>query len=110
MEEREHLAFIILVENCGQLVVDAVHIILALIIADVPTVRCPIRIQHSTITVKAAGFLLNENDVVKSSDARPWSRRRRWAGSWVRRRSGRGVWRRSWVRSRCWRRGWRSRN
>jgi len=52
MEEREHLSSCFLLENCGSLSVDAVHIILALIIADVPAVRFPIRIHHSKRTVK----------------------------------------------------------
>src|ERR1041385_7667472 len=62
MEEREYGAFIVLVENCAELVVNAVHIVFALIVADVPAMRFAIGIQHSKIAIKAPVFLLRSEE------------------------------------------------
>src|SRR5579859_5131016 len=42
VEEREHRTFIVLVENRGQLVVDSVYVILALIVANIPAPSLPV--------------------------------------------------------------------
>src|SRR5438309_2055306 len=118
MEELEHRTFIVLIENRGQLIVDSIHVVLALIVANVPAVRLAIRIQHSKIAIKTAVFLLHQDYMADGRDTGAWSRGWRcrgnwgsgwgWGWGWGWGRSCRWCRRRCWTRRRCggWRRSW----
>src|SRR4029077_11517284 len=86
VEEVKHLPFVIFVENRRQLVIDSIHVILVMIVGDVPAPRLAVGIEHSEVTVKAAVLLLQEDHVIhRGNAARSWS----WRGCWRRRGSRR---------------------
>src|SRR5437660_702871 len=105
VEELECLAFIVFVADRRQLVVDSVHVILNVIVADVEAVRPPVRVEHSEIAIEGAVLLQHENHVIYRSDpaggsrggsgrcgwCRRGSRSRGWCWRWSRRRGNRDA-------------------
>src|SRR5205085_11917307 len=69
VEEAERSSFVILVVDGGELVINAIHVILLPIIADIPVVRAAIGIQHAKVCVKAAVFLEHEEHMVHGRKA-----------------------------------------
>lgn len=69
MEQVEDCSFIVDVGNGRQLVIDTVHVIHMLVVANIPAPCATVRIQHSKISVKAAVLLQHKDDVVHGVNA-----------------------------------------
>src|SRR4029077_5366953 len=104
-------AFVVFVGDGGQLVIDAVYVILNVIVANVEAIRLAVRIEHSEVAIEGTVLLQHEDHVVHRGDVarrRSGSRSRSWRGGRHWRGRGGRHWRWRWRRSgrgRRWRCG-----
>src|SRR5262249_38392977 len=84
LEEAEAVAFVVLVGNGSELIVNAIHVVHLAVISDVEVVGAAVGVQHAKVMVEGAVLLQHEDNVL---DRRYVAR----SGNCYRRRSGGGL-------------------